>query len=282
MLLLNILALAISAQTVAAGLGKSLLFNNGLNTPFKKLDTMKISKVTRRAPKNLAANSICKQLARGAGCKDNQITGKEVWYSDCDKPWLLCRCSDANMSFETMERRWGKVPVGMRSYGGTLIAVKKEKGCVAYTFSGEYIRFHGDCGTSVFLHEVGHTVDKGFSSTQKFKNGVAKSSCVPDSYANTNYVENFAQLTVCLTWARRFGILSKAAGKDAACMAPSYNLLKNDKRITASQTAKKCIPCVRNNCKRGIELPEEELIIPTNITMTQTSTCEFPSADADD
>ncbi|EJD34766.1 hypothetical protein AURDEDRAFT_188943 [Auricularia subglabra TFB-10046 SS5] len=281
MLLVRLAALVLSIHAASADLGKAVLFANGLKEPLRKLDDITRVATTKTGPKNLDTNSICKTLARQAGCTDDQVTGKEVWYADCDKPWALCRCSDANMSFDTMERRWAKVPVGLRSYGGTLLAVKRDSGCVAYTFGGEYIRFHGDCGSSVFIHEVSHTVDKGFSSTAAFKDGVAKSSCVPDSYANTNYVEDFAQLNVCLTWALRFGVLSDAAGKDAACMAPQYNLLKSDARIKAAQSATQCIPCVRNNCKtRGID--DDEEINTHNITMTQTSMCEFPAAGEDD
>lgn len=53
---------------------------------------------------------------------------------------------------------------------------------------------------SVFLHESGHSVDKGMSNSAAFKNAVAADTCVPDDYSNASYAEDWTQNNVCLTY----------------------------------------------------------------------------------
>ena len=43
------------------------------------------------------------------------------------------------------------------------------------------------------VHESTHAQDQGFSNSQTYLTAVGKDSCVPDEYAQTNNVENYAQ-----------------------------------------------------------------------------------------
>ncbi|EJD42326.1 hypothetical protein AURDEDRAFT_168627 [Auricularia subglabra TFB-10046 SS5] len=278
MFLFNVAALALSVQVVAAGLGKDVLFKDGLHEPLAALFFVNPATITLRKSVALNKDGICRSLARlsGDACPDDtKVEGREVTFADCDTHWLLCRCAGAQMTFDTMENRIAKLPVGVREHAKFVLAVKRDEGCVAYTYSGKYVRFHGNCGITVHAHEFGHALDDGFSGSKDFADAVAKSSCVPDSYANTNYVEDFAQLNVCYTWYMRgFGTLTSAAGKDAACMGPQFNLLKNSARMKLIQTASHCSQ-VSPQRRRELEVPESELAA----NLTVTSTCEFPSVE---
>ncbi|EJD40970.1 hypothetical protein AURDEDRAFT_169948 [Auricularia subglabra TFB-10046 SS5] len=275
-MLLTLSTLALSIHAVAAGLGKGTLFPNGLHEPLAALFFVNPAPITKRVSVSLNPDGICRRLARWSDgvCDESKVQGREVTFSDCNTHWLLCRCPDAQMTWEMMEDRVAKLPVGVREHAKFVLAVKRDTGCVAYTYSGKYIRFHGNCGITVHGHEFGHAVDDGFSSSAAFKDAVAKSSCVPNSYANTNYVENFAQLHVCYMWYMRgFGTLTEAAGKDAVCLAPQFNLIKGDLRMKRVQTANHCSEVSPQ--RRQLELPEEELAA----NMTLTNVCEHPSAD---
>ncbi|EJD36852.1 hypothetical protein AURDEDRAFT_174114 [Auricularia subglabra TFB-10046 SS5] len=227
-------ALSVAPFALAAKLGKTPLFTEGLRTPLIKFETI-------ARPKSIAIDSSvpskCEKYAKDH-CDLSQIEAREVWYDDCDQSWTLCRCPDANMSFDQMVDRFATLPVGIRSYVGAAIAVKKDKGCVAYTHNGEFIRFIGDCGVTVFLHEAGHTLDKSMSKSDAWHDAVANSTCVPDSYANASYAEDWTQSNVLYTYTKQFGKLPK----DTTCMKPQMDLLVNDERINEAQDAKKCLP----------------------------------------
>ena len=53
-------------------------------------------------------------------------------------------------------------------------------------------------------------------------NAVAQDTCVPDPYANTNYVENFSQVTV--VWS---SLIGKTQGLEYACMGNQLQLMNN-------------------------------------------------------
>jgi hypothetical protein len=38
-----------------------------------------------------------------------------VFYEDCDRPWVICRHKDAPMSIEKMIDNFGRLPVRLRS-----------------------------------------------------------------------------------------------------------------------------------------------------------------------
>lgn len=86
--------LASSPSLVFAALGKDTLFKNGLSDPladyYDNIPKPPSSRVDMPAP------DMCIQHADGH-CDASAVEAVSVTYEDCDVPWTLCRCSDANM-----------------------------------------------------------------------------------------------------------------------------------------------------------------------------------------
>ncbi|KAH7091901.1 hypothetical protein BKA62DRAFT_776163 [Auriculariales sp. MPI-PUGE-AT-0066] len=253
---------SVLTDVAVAATNKTPLFD-GLSGPFNAdLSTMGFPQTASRQ-KNITVPQVCKDYAKGQ-CDASKLTARRVQYSDCDDPWVMCRCDDANMSMDTLERRWAKVPAGIRSYTGAILAVKAG-GCSALNYNRRFIRFHGDCDSTVFLHEAGHSLDAGFSGEKRFTDAVAKSTCVPDSYANASPAEDWTQNNVVITWAKRHGGWNglKAKKSNADCLKPMFDVINNDARVSAAINAKKCIKEKRPFIvKRDLE---ENAISPTII-----------------
>ncbi|KZV87221.1 hypothetical protein EXIGLDRAFT_773877 [Exidia glandulosa HHB12029] len=276
MLLLGLLFLALAALEVSAGLGKPTLFKNGLHDPLKKIDTLHRAKTVSRSNK-VAVPQMCKDWAKDAKCVMDKLEARRVKYDDCDEPWTICRCGYATMSMDTLEARWARVPPGIRSYTGTILATGA-KGCSAVNINGQFIRFHGDCSESVFIHEAGHSLDKGMSGSDAFHKAVANSQCVPDDYSNAAYAEDWTQNNVVLTYIKHFGgTVTGLAKHDAKCLAPQFNLIKGDKRIQEAQNAKKCIASKRPfHTKRDLEeYPHALELMPEPSTLDLPVACNF-------
>jgi len=173
---------------------------------------------------------------KAAGCNINTIQARSVTYGDCSTPWVLCRCDNANMNIDDVMYRFGEIPVGLRSYVGSALAVYGAS-CSSGS-GGDFIVFSGNCPESVFLHEASHSLDKGSSSTSGWSNAVAQSSCVPDPYSNTNLVEDFAQVNVLVTYLYHIGALPA----DPACLQPQLDFFFNDPRLNQDQTTTTCFP----------------------------------------
>ncbi|KAH7091883.1 hypothetical protein BKA62DRAFT_723558 [Auriculariales sp. MPI-PUGE-AT-0066] len=238
------------------------------------------SRSTTSSRKNgIPVPQVCKDFAKGSSCDVKKMTARRVKYSDCEDPWVLCRCEDANMSMDTLERRWAQVPAGIRSYTGAVLATK-QNGCSAVNYNRRFIRFHGDCGTTVFLHEAGHSLDAGFSGEKRWSDAVDKSSCVPDSYANASPAENWTQNNVIVTWAKHYGGWPKLKKKNskAGCL--------QHKRITAAIKAKKCIRDKRPfHVKRDLEeTADAALLMPETFEFDerQAITCNFTARGYDE
>ncbi len=71
---------------------------------------------------------------------------------------------------------------------------------------------------SVFIHESAHSMDRGKSASNEWRQAVARDSCVPDSYANSNFADNFAQVVV--LWVHLVGVGRDKdfGGNQFACM----------------------------------------------------------------
>ena len=49
---------------------------------------------------------------------------------------------------------------------------------------------------SVFIHESAHSMDRGKSASSEWYDAAARDSCAPDTYANSNYADNFVQVVI--------------------------------------------------------------------------------------
>lgn len=272
------LLLATASFAVApalADLGKPSLFEQGLHDPLIAFDTIAEPSATNRES---SVPDICKKYASGAGygfdgdvqCDVNSIEAREVFYEDCDQSWTLCRCPDANMDMDAIQHRFGQVPVGIRSYVGAVLATKAD-GCSAVTFDGSFVRIHGDCGMTVYLHEAGHAFDQGFSGSQGFNDAISASSCVPDGYANTNSVEDWTQVNVLYTYTKQFGPLPA----DPSCLQPQLDQLANDARVNEGQDAKKCLADKRPFTTENTMAPPEPA--STNAPAPEPTSTEAPA-----
>jgi len=273
-------SLALAAAPVFADLGKDTLFPDGLHDPLIKFDTIGTSAI--RETRGSSVPQVCKDYGSGKAwgmdgdiqCDVANMEAREVFYEDCEQSWTLCRCPDANMSLDQMQERFGQVPVGIRSYVGAALATKAD-GCNAVCFNGNFIRFHGDCPMTVFLHEAGHAFDQGFSGSDTFKNAIAADSCVPDGYANSNEAEDWTQVNVLLTYTKQFEPLPK----DPGCLQNQFNALANDDRIKQGQETKQCLPDKRPFLTPNENTPPAEPETPPAEPETPTAEPEAPPAE---
>ncbi|KAK6352468.1 hypothetical protein TWF730_009293 [Orbilia blumenaviensis] len=140
-------------------------------------------------------------LAKGYDAKDARVFN--VKYTDCDQAWTFCRHKDAQLSIDDMADSFGRMSVHMRSLVRHPIALPaKSCSAQAYTGIGDIVLYGACKSVTVWLHETGHQLDarlepsKRFSGTLAWLVALGRDSCVPDSYANTNTVEDFAQVVV--------------------------------------------------------------------------------------
>ncbi|KAJ7503242.1 hypothetical protein B0H11DRAFT_1797858 [Mycena galericulata] len=139
----------------------------------------------------------------GQECTTN-MTATSVFYEDCGDPFTVCRCADAAMSIETVLDRFGRVPIGLRRYVGTIVVLNDTEPH-AYTLTSGDIHFFADCAMDTWVHESTHsfdfaTPDAPHSSVPGWSQAIANDSCVPDNYSDTNRVEDFAQMSVIKTY----------------------------------------------------------------------------------
>ncbi|KAF3201333.1 hypothetical protein TWF679_011393 [Orbilia oligospora] len=203
----NIVAVvAVSAVGVLADLKNKTAYPDGLSGPF----TPGFNNYTE-APLEWftpwGAGWIpkgCKDRFIGKGYDADDVEVFNIKYTDCDQAWTFCRHKDAQLSLEDMADSFGRMSVHMRSLVRHPIALPASSGCsaLAYTDIGDIVMF-GNCkGLTVWLHETGHQLDarlkpsNRFSGTTPWLEALERDTCVPDSYANTNTVEDFAQVVV--------------------------------------------------------------------------------------
>jgi hypothetical protein len=186
---------------------------------------------------------ICHERVQGYGMNEantgitcNGLEAMEVQYDDCGEPWTLCRCGDAQIGWDQLIERVGKVPAGSRSYVRGVVATQAP-GCSGLCFDGNFIRLHGDCDMFVLMHEVGHAVDDGYPEWQPFIDAINKDSCVPDEYGNTNKVEEFAQMFAMVAG----GWFSGNIPADFSCLKNQFDTLWNDWRIQEALGSPTCI-----------------------------------------
>ncbi|KAK6339297.1 hypothetical protein TWF718_008718 [Orbilia javanica] len=235
-LLSNIVVLiALSAGGALAKLKDRINYPNGLSTPFGP----GLSENTESSAQWLnpwGAGWIpegCKDrfISKGYNASDAQVFN--IKYSDCGRAWTFCRHKDAQLSIEDMADSFGRMSVHMRSLVRHPIALPKDSGCSAqaYTNIGDIVMY-GNCkALTVWLHETGHQLDarlkpsERFSGTEPWLKALGNDTCVPDSYANTNTIEDFAQVVVVAQHNTLLGYIPKEAYP--GCMENRQGLLED-------------------------------------------------------
>ncbi|KAJ7765924.1 hypothetical protein DFH07DRAFT_938840 [Mycena maculata] len=156
------------------------------------------------------------------------MTATNVSFEDCGDAFTVCRCDDAAMSMDTVLDRFGRVPVGLRRFVGTVVVLNDTEPH-AYTLTSGDIHFFADCEEDTFVHEATHSFDFAtgtaqYSSSSGWAQAIAADSCAPDNYSLTNRVEDFAQTSVIKTYMLLYdGHLPP--GFRADCMANQLNYM---------------------------------------------------------
>jgi hypothetical protein len=156
-------------------------------------------------------------------CDINNLEVFNVAYADCpDKPWTICRCTDAQLSVDQMVNAFGRVPPGIRSRVVHLIVVDGSRPDRSISKSGgsnnDRITIRGPIDDAAFMHESMHSVDQGFHESAQFQNAYNADSCVPDNYANTSPAEDFAQLGVWVHYDSNGIPIRNYIDRDFSCM----------------------------------------------------------------
>ncbi|KAJ7863359.1 hypothetical protein B0H13DRAFT_2671433 [Mycena leptocephala] len=153
-------------------------------------------------PPNCAA-----YVGEGQECASD-MTALSVHFEDCGDEFIVCRCSDAEMSMDTVLDRFGRVPVGLRRYAGTVV-VLPDTAPHAYTVTTGDTHFFGDCEMNTWVHEMTHAFDFATATWQSSASGWAAAieadSCVPDVYSLKNEMEDFAQVGVIMIYMQLYG-----------------------------------------------------------------------------
>ena len=184
--------------------------------------------------------SLGRRIADGQytpSCPYPQLEAFEVTYDDCERPWYLCRCTDAQMSTDFAINEFGRLPGAFRSniiqqfwisdkqadgsvgfYAGTAMATDLVDSSV---FAGI-----GHDATTV-IHETAHAMDRNFSitdfsATDTWKVAKAQDSCGP---ANDDNRESFAESVVMHMLIKNLSPLDPEWG-NYSCMQNKLDLIE--------------------------------------------------------
>lgn len=144
----------------------------------------------------------CKSLVQGAGFSPSDVIPFNIHYTDCSQTWTFCRHKDSPLSQTDIIDLFGRVPVRMRDFIRHYVFVPGNKSAGS---SGDNTLMVGDVDITVFIHEIGHSLDSHafdasygvpFSNSNVWISNYNQDSAVTDSYAQSSQQENFAQETV--------------------------------------------------------------------------------------
>ncbi|KAK6523737.1 hypothetical protein TWF281_001709 [Arthrobotrys megalospora] len=225
---------AVSATGVLGDLKSKIDYPNGLSGPFDPGFSQR-TKAPLQWIDPWGAGWIpqgCKDrfLAKGYAATDAQVFN--IKYSDCDRAWTFCRHKSAQLTIEQMADSFGRMSVHMRSLVRHPIALPAG-GCSAQAFTevGDIVMYGACKAVTVWVHETGHQLDarlkpaQRFSGTTPWIQALGFDSCVPDSYANSNTVEDFAQVVVVAQFNTLLGYKPKEAFP--GCLDHRHGLLEH-------------------------------------------------------
>jgi hypothetical protein len=140
------------------------------------------------------------------------------------------------------------MPVKARQYTRTYMVVREHEGNGGNAYSAGADTVFQDAADggvrspTVAIHEMAHTVDFGWnqihnqqgwvSSESGFIDAINGDTCVPDGYAKSDDIEDFAQLAVLSSYDKNAGPLSKY--KDPSCLKNQLNFVESTIGVTST------------------------------------------------
>ncbi|KAL4900074.1 hypothetical protein BDW74DRAFT_162353 [Aspergillus multicolor] len=174
----------------------------------------------------------CHDVAESENVSPYDMEVFNVTYEDCDRPWVMCRHKEADLSLDQMIDNFGRLPVRMRNLVRTQLAFpgRGNGQLLAYTFTdlGDIV-YTGDMYAYIrfWFHEVGHIRDAqvnasagDYSASDAWLNEYNKDDYICDAYAQTNHAENFAQEVVVAAY-------DKTVPGGIASLVPNYEDIYN-------------------------------------------------------
>ncbi|CAF3770227.1 unnamed protein product [Rotaria sp. Silwood1] len=227
-----------------------------------------------RAPTSPAGHGGNRNLCHCNGASPQDVL--TVTYQGSESQNLvLCMCPNAVTGASHMIDTMGKVPAPIRRYNKAMISATAGT-CGGAGSSGD-VSFYcsSNMHVSVFIHESAHSMDRGKSASREWHDAVARDSCVPDAYANSNYADNFAQVVV--LWVHLVG---KGRDKDLGGSQFSYEF---DQIVTCFEDLSNELLCEIFDYLAGYRLYEAfsnlnfrfEQLLHSSSVLLKTSFCIF-------
>lgn len=114
----------------------------------------------------------------------------------------MCRCNGATVSVDRMIEMFARVPVKARVGIRHMFAWPDQPGLAAYTFgpdiglTNKLQNGEGKNDMNAILHETGHALDEGASSSKEFIAAIEADDCVTSDYSTTSRGECLGELMV--------------------------------------------------------------------------------------
>ncbi|KAF7556858.1 hypothetical protein G7Z17_g1098 [Cylindrodendrum hubeiense] len=198
------------------GLGRPFLYPPGSSIgPTREKDMMKelpLPSVTSSAWEDGYLPKACYDVARNAipAMTSADFEVRNLRFSDCSLgSWAVCRHKGSGASWDLITGALGRIPVGMRQDFANLIVLTDAHGCAFVTGGPSIVVSRGCLTVGVLAHEGSHILDcytllplvrengypdQCYSSTNMWLGAYKKDSYVVTTYANTNQLENFAEV----------------------------------------------------------------------------------------
>ncbi|KAK0200613.1 hypothetical protein DFS33DRAFT_1387829 [Desarmillaria ectypa] len=122
-----------------------------------------------------------------------------VTFADCDSPYTICHCSDANITLDDTIDALARIPQRARVY------VHKQWGdTLLWSVQPTNLDTRGAlldpvCGATLIRNEQStHAASGalGIKASGSWEEAVSNDTCVPDTYARSNLAEDLAQMSV--------------------------------------------------------------------------------------
>lgn len=247
----------------------------------------------------LPGESDASKHCTAQGLDDECAGGHSTWsvqtatYGDhSNAPVYVCICDGSAFDAQGLASTYSHVPLFLRQWV-TSISFVPEANAHAYTAAG-HITFFGSNNkgwADVMVHESTHAQDQGFSNSQTYLKAVGKDSCVPDEYAQTNNVENYAQDMVVFLYTLWKPINPPSPSTDCmshqltAIRASSASGLQDYIKATEAATTNKCEINCQYTAKKGDTLAyiaagcpgqSPESLLPYNPQMNSVGSTVYP------
>ncbi|KAJ0413155.1 hypothetical protein BJY00DRAFT_306519 [Aspergillus carlsbadensis] len=183
----------------------------------------------------------CKSIAESRGLNPTDFEVWDLFYSDCQDPWSVCRHRNSTNSLETLIDTFSRVPVGMCSWVRHILTTPGDG--AAYNYNGNVVFTGGSTRSlAVALHEAAHSldllgayVDGALSSSQEWVSAYNADTHVADEYSRTNHIENIAQTTL-------VAIYDRVVPGGFSGVQPYYNNIQNQYTLIQDLGGDQIIP----------------------------------------